>query len=129
MQRICKGCGNAFEAKSKAALSCSSTCRSRKARGSTAAAQPEISENSLVTATKRELEAAGKFDTMLGQQAIALAARMSGTETVAGIASLSRELRTVMAAAIGAAPAAPPAAGQGDEVDELRARRDAKRAG
>jgi hypothetical protein len=63
---------------------------------------------------------------MLGQQALALAARMSGTETVGGIAALSRELRTVMAAAIGAVSAAPPAAGQGDEVDELRARRNAK---
>ncbi|KQH75586.1 hypothetical protein AO501_25245 [Mycobacterium gordonae] len=91
--------------------------------------QAETSDNPLVAATKRELEAAGKLDSMLGQQALALAARMSGADTVAGYASLSRELRTVMAAAIGTAPAAPPAAGQGDEVDELRARRDAKRAG
>lgn len=86
-------------------------------------------DNSLVKATKAELEAAGKADTMLGQQAIALAARMSGSETSAGIASLSRELRTVMAAAIGAALPSAPAAGTGDRVDELRARRDAKRAG
>lgn len=91
--------------------------------------QAETSENPLVAATKRELETAGKLDSMLGQQALALAARMSGADSVAGYASLSRELRTVMAAAIGTAPAAPPAAGQGDEVDELRARRDAKRAG
>jgi hypothetical protein len=81
--------------------------------------------NSLVQATRRELEAADKVDTMLGQQALALAARMSGTETPGGIASISRELRTVMAAAIGPVSKVTKA----DSVDELRARRDAKRTG
>lgn len=106
---------------------CSSTCRTRKARG--AAAAPEPTENPLVMATKRELEAAGKLDTMLGQQALILAARMSGTETAGGVGTLSKELSRVVAAAIGSGPPAAPAAGAGDDIDELRARRNAKRAG
>ncbi|TDK85475.1 hypothetical protein EUA02_29900 [Mycobacterium paragordonae] len=129
MQKTCVVCKRSYQAKRKESLTCSATCRSRKRHMRHPSEQSEVSDNPLVVATKRELEAAGKLDSMLGQQALALAARMSGADTVAGYASLSRELRTVMAAAIGVAPAAPPAAGQGDEVDELRARRDAKRAG
>lgn len=128
MRRNCDACGREYEARRKDSRTCGSTCRNRKARGAAPASKGDGCDNSLVAATRRELEAARKLDTMLGQQALALAARMSGTETTGGIAALSRELRTVMAAAVGAIPAAPPAPGQGDGVDELRARRDAKRA-
>jgi hypothetical protein len=77
----------------------------------------------LVVATKVELEAAGRLDSVLGQQALRLAQQMSGFETGGGMAALSRELRATMAEATrGAAVAA-------DPLDELKARRDAKRAG
>lgn len=125
MRRKCEACGRPYEATRSNQRMCSSTCRSRKARG---AAPAPRGESPLVKATKAELVAAGKLDSMLGQQAIALAARMS-TETSGGVAGLSRELRTVMAAAIGSVPAATPAPGAGDEIDELRARRTAKQAG
>src|ERR1700754_3018332 len=119
MQRNCNMCGREYEAKTKRSATCSSTCRARKSRGAAPAAP---ADTPLVRATKAELQGAGKLDTMLGQLALALAARMSGTETPGGIASLSRELRAVMAAATGTVPAAAPAVGTGD-VDELRARR------
>lgn len=126
MQKLCAVCGHSYETKRKDSITCSATCRSRKRNMLPAGAS---ADNSLVKATKAELEAAGKLDTRLGQQALILAARMSGTETPSGVGTLSKELDRVMAAAIGAAPPTAPAAGQGDRVDELRARRDAKRAG
>ena len=126
MQRICEVCDNSFEAKRKDAKTCSSTCRSNK-RNQVPAVDPGLVEaNSLVKATRVELEAAGKVDTALGQLAISLAGRMSGTTT--GLAALSRELRSVMDAAIGK-PAGSGGSTGGDGIDELRARRDAKRAG
>lgn len=69
------------------------------------------------------LQDADRLDTVLGQQALALAAQIvSPFQTGAGVASLSKELRAVMAEAMrGVAAAA-------DPVDELRRRRDAKRA-
>lgn len=125
MQRTCDVCGADFEAKRKDAKTCSATCRSNKRNMSSPPAPSEVGSNSLVKATTAELEAAGKVDTMLGQLAISLAGRMSGTTT--GLAALSKELREVTNAAIGvkAAGSAPVV----DDVDELRARRDAKRVG
>jgi hypothetical protein len=129
--RNCGACGKQFEAARPNAKFCGPTCRKRASRGASAQAPNPVAsaDNSLVKATKAELEAAGKLDTRLGQQALILAARMSGTETPSGVGTLSKELDRVMAAAIGSAPAAAPAPGAGDDVDELRARRDAKRAG
>lgn len=126
MQRICDVCGVDFEAKRKDAKTCSATCRSNKRNQSAPPDPTEVVGNSLVKATVTELEAAGKVDTMLGQLAISLAGRMSGTTT--GIAALSRELRSVIDAALGVKT--PGASGVVvDDVDELRARRDAKRVG
>lgn len=76
----------------------------------------------LVDVTRRELEAAGVLDSVLGQQALALASRiMSPMSTGASVASLSKELRVVMVEATAGVQAV------GDPLDELRARRDAKR--
>ena len=124
MQRICDVCGRGFEAKRRDAKACSATCRSNKRNMVAPLDADEVAGNSLVKATTAELAAAGKVDTVLGQLAISLAGRMSGTTT--GLAALSRELRSVIDAALsvktsGAAPKA-------DGIDELRARRDAKRA-
>lgn len=135
MTRNCDMCHKPFDARRPNAKFCGATCRKRNSRGvcdgvaKPVAPPPDPSDNSLVKATKSELEAAGKLDTRLGQQALILAARMSGNETSAGVGTLSKELDRVMAAAIGAVPPGAPAAGTGDEIDELRAKRDAKRAG
>lgn len=126
MQRTCDVCGRDFEAKRKDAKTCSATCRSNKRNLSAPPDPGEVGSNSLVKATTAELEAAGKVDTMLGQLAISLAGRMSGTTT--GLAALSKELRSVIDAALGVKTTGSPAAVV-DVVDEVRARRDAKRAG
>lgn len=123
MQRSCAVCGRDYEAKRKDSITCSATCRSNRRNG---ASITNPVDSPLVKATRAELEAAGKLDTRHGQQALVLAARMS---TGSGVGPLSKELDRVMAAATGIAPSTTPGAGQGDDVDELRARRDAKRAG
>jgi hypothetical protein len=83
------------------------------------AAQQE--QSGLVEVTRRELEAADRLDTVLGQQAVALAQRLASPhETGASVATMSRELRAVMVEAMrGVAVTA-------DRVDEMKARRDAK---
>ena len=123
MRRACDMCGRDYEAKRSDSRTCGSTCRNNKARG---ADRVGPVDSPLVRATHAELEAAGKLNTRHGQQALVLAARMS---TGTGVGPLSKELDRVMAAAIGFTPVATPAPGAGDDVDELRARRDAKRAG
>lgn len=77
----------------------------------------------LISAVVSELTEANRLNTALGQQALRLAVRMetSRSDTGAAIASLSKELRAVMHQALAAAEDA------NDPVDDLRARRDAKR--
>jgi hypothetical protein len=66
-----------------------------------------------------ELQAAGRADTALGQQALALAERVNNPrDTGSAIAALSKELRAVMVEALKGAEVA------ADPLDELRARRD-----
>lgn len=84
MQRDCNVCGRDYEARQKNSQYCGATWRSRKSRG---AVPSSPTDSALVRATKAELDVAGRLDTMLGQQALALAKRMSGTETGAGIAA------------------------------------------
>jgi hypothetical protein len=124
MQKTCEACGRDYETSRSNSLTCSATCRSRKRSGIRAGAKPE---SDLVKAVRAELESAGKLNTRHGQQALVLAAQMS---TGTGVGTLSKELDRVMASALGVQLAgATPAASTGDSVDELRARRDAKRAG
>ena len=123
MQRSCSVCGRDFEAKRKDAITCSATCRSNRRNGKSVT---NPVDTPLVRATRAELEAAGKLDTRLGQQALVLAAGMSAGS---GVGQLSRELDRVMAEAIGFTPPTAGTAPTGDTLDELRARRDAKRAG
>jgi hypothetical protein len=72
--------------------------------------------------TARELEDAGRLDTVFGQAALVLARRIeSPMETGSSIASMTKQLRETMVDALkGAAVAA-------DPLDEIRARRDSKR--
>ncbi len=76
----------------------------------------------LERATTRELESVGRLESVAGQLALELAYRVaSGHETGAAVASLVKELRVTMAAALAGLAPAP------DALDELRARRDCKR--
>jgi hypothetical protein len=71
-----------------------------------------------------ELQAAGRLDSSAGQAAVALARRIDdGAESSAGLAALTREMRAAMAEALARAEAS------GDALDELRARREARRVG
>ncbi|AJA43302.1 hypothetical protein VC60_gp01 [Mycobacterium phage Sbash] len=149
MTRSCVVCGTPFEAKRPQAKFCGATCRKRHSRGASTSAStpqqpqvpttgaPEVTDPTpsaamppllpaagLVATVVKELTAAGRMETVLGQQALRLAMRLetSTVDTGAGLASLSKELRAVMAQAVAGA------AVEADPVDELRARRDAKRA-
>lgn len=130
MQRQCAQCNRPFEAQRPQAKYCGATCRVRASRagGSSAAKAPPAvvaaeGAADLVSAVTAELTAAGRESSALGVQAIAIAERMARFDTSAGLAALSKELRAVMASALqNAAPVA-------DAVDELKARRDRKRAG
>lgn len=120
MDAKCAVCQTVFEAQRSTARYCSSTCRSRGNRAGVASVEalPER-PSGLVEAIRRDLEEADRVDTVLGQQALELAGRIvSPLSTGASVATLSRELRTVMAEATAGAVLA------ADPLDELRARRD-----
>jgi hypothetical protein len=137
MRVRCSVCGKPFEAQRPTAKYCGSTCRVRQSRKAKPAPDPasetpvvtpikplETVEDSLVTAVKADLEAAGRLETALGRQALRLAERMgSAFDTGSAIAALSRELRAVMAEALSGGEKA------GDSLDELAARRVKKAAG
>jgi hypothetical protein len=69
------------------------------------------------------LESAGRAETYLGACALALADRIDQATAVMGYAALIKELRATMDAALAGVQRA------ADPLDELRARRDSKRAG
>jgi hypothetical protein len=127
MQRTCASCGRPYDAKRPSSKFCGDTCRKRAQRAPGVAPivedAPAASSSGLVDATERELVTAGRLDSMLGQASLELARRISDRhESGASIASLTKQLRETMADALkGAATAA-------DPLDELRARRDEKRA-
>lgn len=113
MQRPCDSCGETYEAKRRTSKFCSDRCRVRGSRGALAAvrdlplAEPPAGEaRALVSAVERELVAADRLDSALGQAARALAVRIeSGVDTGAAVASLTKELRATLAEATkGVAP-------------------------
>lgn len=129
MQKSCDVCGVDFDGH-PAAKYCGPTCRKRAQRrpGGVAAAPtssvPEEETDGAVTAaTLKELREARRVDTALGQSALALARRIDGAarDSGASLASLAREHRATLAAALADAESA------ADPIDELRARRDGKR--
>lgn len=128
MKAICAACGNGFAAKRSTAKYCSTTCRSRGHRaqgGATVTTLPTPPQpTGLVAVTQRALEAADRLDTVLGQQALELAARIvSPFSTGSSVATLSRELRTVMAEALKDVELVD------DPVDQLAKRRQMKAQG
>jgi hypothetical protein len=119
VRRHCAICARPFEAKTNAARYCGSTCRNRKARGSAPIAET-VAE--LPARTREQLDAVGRLNSVLGQQALRLAEQIC-VETGSSLAALNRELRATMAEALDGVPAA------ADPLDELKARREARRAG
>jgi hypothetical protein len=150
-QATCQQCGEAFQAQRSTAKYCSKRCNVRATRRRAdgrpvppttlpapvaAADAPEAPPAAarqqqqaadvplLVAATIGELAANNRLGTTLGQQAVKLAERMvQSSETGAGVASLSRELRATMAEALRDAAKA------GDPVDDIAERRRRKAAG
>lgn len=127
--RACEMCGASFDAKTAKGRFCSSTCRGRAHRGeaprtgrASLAETPEIGD--LERATRGRLEAVDRHQTVLGVQALGLARRIDSPTTMdSAMAALSKEFRAVMVDALdGVAVAA-------DPLDELRGRRERKRAG
>jgi hypothetical protein len=137
VQRACDVCGGTYEAKRPSSRYCGRTCRVRASRAGgvprvasadeqTAAPDPKPPPLSatLVTATERQLRDVGRLDTWLGQQALALAGKLSsGRDTASGLAALSREFRATMEEALRGANA--PASSLAKHRDELAARRRA----
>jgi hypothetical protein len=138
MQRVCASCGRSYEAKRPNSKFCGDTCRKRAQRSpgkSSAPVNPSLPELlvglgsdlartswPLTDAVERELDGAGRLDSVFGQAALVLARRLeSPMETGASIASMTRQLRETMGDALkGAAQAA-------DPLDEIRRRRELKR--
>jgi hypothetical protein len=125
MNRSCDVCGKSYVAKRPGSRFCGATCRKRNQRRPVTSIEVTSSTvGQLVLVTERELVAAGRLRTVMGQQALELARSIvSPLTTGSAKASLSKEFRAVMAAVLAAAP------GRADELDELRMRRDAKRLG
>lgn len=126
MQRNCDACGGRYTAKRPNSRFCSESCRKKAARGTESPRiEPILADPAVATTRSRvqaELDAAGRGETYLGAAALALADRIDQSTAVMGFAALVKELRATMDAALAGAKA------KGDELDELRARRDRKRA-
>lgn len=131
-------CSETFTPKRSTAKYHSATCRQRAARANKAAAAEKVvavdpdtgnAEHGLVRAVRMELEAAGASDTVAGQLALQLARRIANPEE-AGLSALSKELRSLLAEAKGAAavPADPAAAPEPEEDDEVALARKAREA-
>lgn len=125
--RTCDVCGAVYEAKRPNSKYCSPTCRKRASRGAPTAevvtlpsSKPE--SGPIETATRAELEAVDRLGSVFGQTALALARKLdTGRDTGAAMASLAKQLESTMSSATEGVTAA------ADPLDELRARRDAKR--
>lgn len=126
MKATCKECKESFEAQRSTAEYCGVTCRSRARRKRRS--EPTGEESDLELQVRAELEGAGRLECFNGQLALQLARKMSAVDAT-GVASLSKELRTVMDAALAGANPAPAdepaeAAPEVDEVQKARRRRD-----
>lgn len=133
IQATCEGCGEPFKAVRTSAKWCSDRCRKAKARTAVEehedVDEPDLTPSGLVDSVFRDLESAGRLETFSGQLALQLAKRLSSPDE-SGISSLSKELRTVMAAAMeGVAPPAGDDESDGEVEDEVtRARRQREEA-
>jgi hypothetical protein len=135
MATVCNapGCGKALlpSTGKRKRLYCDSKCRgkayvARRANPVAVAAVPDQpADTSLADVVRRDLEAAERLETLPGQIALALALRMTAAGTTASsVASLSKELRALMAEAL-----AGTVVRRRDLIDEIGARREQKAAG
>ena len=134
-------CSEPFTPKRSTAKYHSATCRQRASRANKAAAAEQVvpvdpdtgnAEHGLVRAVRKELEEASADDTVAGQLALQLARRIANPEET-GITAMSKELRSLLAEAKGAAavpvdPAAEAEPEEDDEVTRVRKIREAKAA-
>jgi hypothetical protein len=128
VSRLCDSCGEPFETKRPNARWCSARCNKRGQRGHvvdlSAKAEAPPAAAAVSVAVLAELVAAGRESSSLGVQALALAGRIdAGRDTGAAIASLSRELRATVEAALKGVAA------KADGLDDLARRREKKAAG
>lgn len=130
MIRNCDSCGLSYDAKRPNSRFCGQTCRKRHQRSPEPKQVAEVvdlpprpaPESGLVGVIVRKLTEVDRLDSVLGQQAVALAERIvSPYETGASVASLSKELRAVMESALADVGV------KADPVDDLKAFRDRKR--
>ena len=126
----CSGCGETFEARHRNARWCSDRCRKAASRRAEVRAErpsepQKGAPSGLVAAVTAELDRARVAHTFAGQLAVSLAKRLSDPDET-GASSLSKELRTVMAAALEGVT--PPSAKDedDDEVAKARAARERK---
>jgi hypothetical protein len=134
MATVCNapGCGKQLPPSTgkRKRLYCDSKCRSkayvaRRANPAAVAALPDQpADTSLADVVRRDLEAAGRLETLPGQIALALALRLTAAGTTASsVATLSKELRVLMAEALaGTKPR------EGDALDEFTLRLQQKAA-
>jgi hypothetical protein len=141
--KTCEVCPTEFQAKRASAKYCSERCKKRAQRrpGGVKAAKvlplpaeptsepadgqvikPSV-DGPLTAATTAELQDAGRFETAVGQAALALARRIDHglAETGSALAAMVREHRATLTEAVRDAKKA------ADPLDELRARRERKR--
>lgn len=128
-QRECARCRRPYEAKRASSRFCSASCRTmagnaRKAGLPEAVQAPAparpavVVASSVSAAVRRQLEAAEAVDSPLGAIALALAARVDVAVSESGAATLAKELRATLVAALdGKVTVA-------DPLDELRKRRE-----
>ena len=101
MVRQCDVCSVEYIAKRRSSRFCSDRCRKRSQRGvATLAGHAKVVElasedpSPLVVTVIGELEAAGRLNSSLGQQAVLLAGRIGVPfDTGSSVAALSKELR------------------------------------
>lgn len=125
MERSCDSCAATYDAKRPTSRFCSPKCRTRSARGQVVSITPAapIDPSAGVTAaTRSALATVDRESTLLGQSALALAARIdSQSDTGSALASLVKQLQaTFEAATVNTATVV-------SALDELRLRREQRR--
>jgi len=113
MLKPCGRCGKQFEAKRSTAKYCGSTCRSQASliRGEggevvplnivPAATPPDASETGLIAVTRDALTMAKVIDTVPGQSALILAARITaGQDTGSAMSSMVKQLAASVSEAL-----------------------------
>lgn len=121
-------CGETFMAKDRRARYCSDRCRKRAQRAGEVVELPVTPEPSgqgaNEAATVRDLEAAGRLDTYLGQACVTLARRLDrpGVDTGSAVAAVAARLDDLMTKATRGAGAASAPQQYADELAKRRAR-------